>query len=203
MSDTIKLNFINQSQDANNSSVVIFQQNVATDFDELVVAWKVIQHCGQDDNHPFVFPLEVEGNIGDSYGNYTPKMGLSNGALYSAVYSQSGMKLIHNGSATSSKEIQVRNDLSKGLINANVYRGEKLLATKTQVSQMQKAYFEFNPSIWIGVVSGVEEGYQMNSAIVKEINTELSLLGIQSADIVMTGGGTKPFKFELANIVKA
>ncbi len=46
----------------------------------------------------------------------------------------------------------------------------------------------------------------MNSAIVSEINTELSLLGIASADIIMTGGGAagqgaQPFVFNLENIV--
>ena len=38
----IQLNFINNSNDANNSQVVIFQKNVATDFDELAVAWQVV-----------------------------------------------------------------------------------------------------------------------------------------------------------------
>ena len=44
----------------------------------------------------------------------------------------------------------------------------------------------------------------MNSAIISNINTELSLLGIASADIVMTGGGpgpnSTPFQFTLENV---
>jgi hypothetical protein len=59
--------------------------------------------------------------------------------------------------------------------------------------------------LFIGVVSQVEEGEVMNSAILSDINTELSLLGIQSADIVMTGGGAgpqaTPFEFTLENVV--
>jgi hypothetical protein len=31
----VQLNFINQSNDANNSQIVIFQKNVASDFEEL------------------------------------------------------------------------------------------------------------------------------------------------------------------------
>jgi hypothetical protein len=34
-----------------------------------------------------------------------------------------------------------------------------------------------------------EQGRMMNSPIISQINSELSLLGISSADIVMTGGG--------------
>jgi len=55
----IALNFINNSNDANNSEIVIFQKNVATNFDELAVAWQVIRYCGQGDNHPFTFPMTM------------------------------------------------------------------------------------------------------------------------------------------------
>lgn len=44
----------------------------------------------------------------------------------------------------------------------------------------------------------------MNSAIISQINSEINLFGISSADIVMTGGGpgkdSKPFSFTLENI---
>lgn len=39
----VQLNFVNQSNDANNSQIVIFQKNVASDF-ELAVAWRVIKY---------------------------------------------------------------------------------------------------------------------------------------------------------------
>ena len=31
----VQLNFVNQSNDANNSQIVIFQKNVASDFEEI------------------------------------------------------------------------------------------------------------------------------------------------------------------------
>jgi hypothetical protein len=65
--------------------------------------------------------------------------------------------------------------------------------------------FEFKPTIWIGVASQIVQGQVMDSAIISNINTEISLLGIASADIVMTGGGpganSTPFAFNLENIV--
>jgi hypothetical protein len=69
------------------------------------------------------------------------------------------------------------------------------------------AAFQFQPTIWIGAVSQVTQGQVMNSAIVDQVNTELSLLGLASADIVMTGGGpgksSQPFSFSLQNVVWA
>ncbi len=68
----IQLNFVNESNDANNSSIVIFQKNVATDFDELAIAWQVIKNCGQGDNHPFAFPMTMEVGASDSWAISPP-----------------------------------------------------------------------------------------------------------------------------------
>jgi hypothetical protein len=201
----IKLNFINNSNDANNSEIVIFQKNVATNFDELAVAWYVIRYCGQGDNHPFTFPMEMAVAASDSYGNYTPQMVAQNGQLFTMTLTTSGDRLAQSGQGTSSSEVQVLNGLPKGAINANIYKNGKLLATKTSVAPQQKAVFQFKPTIWIGVASQVVQGQVMNSAIISSVNTELSLLGIASADIVLTGGGpgrdSSPFQFNLENVV--
>jgi len=53
----IHLNFINYSDDTNNSSVVIFQKNVADPFDHSVIAWEVISNYGPGVKIPFVFHL--------------------------------------------------------------------------------------------------------------------------------------------------
>lgn len=203
----IKLNFINQSNDANNSQIVVFQKNVATDFDELSVAWKVIQNCGQGDNHPFVYPMTMAVGASDSYGNYTPQLIAQNGQLFSMSLTSSGDRLVQSGASTSPTEVQVLNALKVGAINASIYKAGKVLATKTSIAPQQKAVFQFKPTLWIGVASEVEEGQVMNSAIISSINTELSLLGIASADIVMTGGGpgpaSTPFQFSFDNVIMA
>ena len=203
----IQLNFINNSNDANNSKIVIFQKNVATNFDELSVAWKVIEYCGLGDNHPFTFPMEMMVAASDSYGNYTPKMIAENGQLFTMSLTASGDRLVASGAGTSATEVQVLNGLPRGAINANIYKDGKLLATKTSIAPQQKAVFQFKPTIWIGVASQVVQGQVMNSAIISSVNTELSLLGIAKADIVMTGGGpgpsSTPFQFNLENVVMA
>lgn len=203
----IKLNLINNSNDANNSQIVIFQKNVATNFDELAVAWRVIQNLGQGDNHPFLFPMAMAVSASDSYGNYTPQLPAQNGQLFSMNLTTSGDQLVASGSSSSSSEVQVLNCLPKGAINASIYKDGKILATKTSVAPQQKAVFQFKPTIWIGVVSQIVQGQVMNSAILSGVNTELSLLGVASADIVMTGGGPGPnstaFQFTLENVTMA
>jgi hypothetical protein len=191
----------------NNSQIVIFQKNVATNFGELAVAWQVIENCGLGDNHPFVFPMTMQIGGSDSYGNCTPKLDAENGQMFNMALTGSGDTFSYLRPTDNLSEVQARNDLETGAINVSIYKAGKLLATKTSIAPQQKATFQFKPSIWIGVVSEVEEGAVMNSAIMSDVNTELQLLGLASADIAMTGGGpgpkSIPFTFTLQNVVMA
>ena len=203
--DTIKLNFINQSADNNNSSIVIFQQNLAEDFGESAIAWRVIKNLGRLDNHPFTYSIGLQVSASDSYGNYTPQLKASNGQAFDMIRDSSGDVLqLSKVPATNPNGVEVRNKLEKGAIDANCYRDGKLLASKTGLAPGQKAVFEFQPTIYIGVVSQVEEGNVMDSAITSQINTQINLFGIASADIIMTGGGpgssANPFNFSLENV---
>lgn len=205
VTENIALNFINHSGDQNNSEIVIFQQNVAESFGEIAVAWKVIQNCGRGDNHPFKYPMNFEVCAADSYGNFTPRMTAFEGQAYDMVQDNSGDVLqLSQTNATSPNEVEVRNKLQQGSINACIFRDGRLLATKTNMAPGQKAVFEFHPRIYIGVVSQIQEGDIMSSAIISQVNTEINLFGITSADIVMTGGGpgraSTPFEFHLQNI---
>jgi hypothetical protein len=203
----INLTFINQSNDTNNSQVVIFQKNVAINVDEFAVAWKVIQNCGPGWNHPFTFSGQFYTAAGDSWGNHSPQVPAAGGQTFSVVATPSGDVLQLMSESADTHEIGISNDLQTGAISANIFMDGSLLATKTNVSPGQKAVFQFKPTIWVGVVSQLTEGDVINSAILSQVNTEISLLGLKSADIVMTGGGpgssSTPFIFTLQNVVYA
>ena len=202
----IKLNFINQANTSNDAAVVIFQKNVASNFDDLNYAWKVIRHCGQGDNHPFVFPTEMAIGASDAYGSYIlPRLPAGAGQQFECRLASQGDELAYarDPAAPNPRAVMLRNMLSTGTINAYIYRSGSLLAAKTSIAPGQQAIFEFKPTIWIGVTSKhVEEGQRMSSGQADGIDTELSLLGVASADIVLTGGDV-PYKFSLENVIKA
>jgi len=203
--DVIKLNFINQTADTNNSTYVIFQQNVAENFGEIAIAWRAITNCGRGDHHPFDYPTQFMVSASDSYGNHTPQMPATNGEVYEMVRDHSGDVLVKSSmTASSPSEVEIRNSLDMGSINANIYRDGKLLAAKTNVAPGQKGVYLFHPIIYIGATSQIEEGEEMDSAIIQTMNTQLDLTGINSADIIATGGGggtgAKEFEFHLDNI---
>jgi hypothetical protein len=200
-----KLNFINKSTIITNANVVFFQKNIADDFNETTVAWKVISYCGRGDVHPFIFPIQMKVSSSDSWGNFTPMLSCNNGDLFEVVKEVSGDILRYIKSGGHSTEVGIINNLVKGAINASIYKDGKLLAVKRYIAPGQKAVFEFKPTLWIGVAPLIQEGEIMSSTIISNINTEISLLGVASADIVMTGGGqghdSATVNFKLENAV--
>jgi hypothetical protein len=209
MAQDIKLRLINESNDRNNSQILIFQKNDALGDYGAVVAWQAIQNLGQGSRHPLLYSPTVFVDAEDSYGNYTAQQGPAKpGAAYEMIKNTSGDVLqAYAPGATVSTEIQVFNHLQSGSITANIYRSGSLVSQKSGIVPGQKAVFAFQPTIFIGAVSQVEQGAVLNPAIVSSINTELSLIGIASADIVMRGGGpgsqATPFTFTFENIVLA
>jgi hypothetical protein len=203
----IRLNFVNDSNDNNNSEVVIFQKNVAAEASGTAVAWTVIRNCGNGDHHPFAYPMATQVAASDSWGNYTPLLDASNGDVFEMAHTRSGDELVRTRAHGDPQAITVRNALTQGAIAAYAYKDGRTIAEWTGIAPGQQVAFALEPEIWIGVASDVVEGQVMDAATVEAINTQISLLGIASADIVMTGGGSgpksQPFMFTLSNVVMA
>lgn len=203
----IPLRFVNRSEDGHRTEVVLFQKNVASGIDELAVAWKVIRYCGRDCSHPLVYTTEVEVSCSDVYGNHSPRLKAQRGQRFIATPTASGRRLSKVSAADSSNDIQVINALPRGAVNVNLYNDGRLIACKTGVAPEQKAAFQFEATLWIGVVSQAVQGQAINSAVMSNVMTALSLSGIASADIVMTGGGggsgAHAYAFTLENVINA
>src|SRR5450830_1797357 len=114
----IKLNFYNKSNDANKSKIVIFQKPVNADWNELAVAWKVIERCGTGDYHPFSYPMEMDVCISDAFGNYTQPLAAVNGDTFTITESDSGTRLSKSQIQASPNEIDVCNDMDVGAATA-------------------------------------------------------------------------------------
>ena len=203
----VQLNFINQSNDQNNSQVVIFQKNLASKENQLHVAWRVIENCGPDDTHPFTYPQAMQLSVSDRYGTSTPRLDVGPGRKFTVSNSDSGLTLAPTGSADKPTEVQVVNALAEGTIDANVYKDGLLLATRTSIAPRQTAAFEFEPTLWIGTAQKVKQGAVITPAMVDQINTQISLAGITRANLIMTGGGqgipAPPLTFTLQGVVPA
>jgi hypothetical protein len=199
---SVFINFINKSNNPNPVNVVIFQKNVANNFEELAVAWRVITCKANDIGFKFSIPPNFQIGSIDSWGNVSNLLTTVNGQRWMVVRSTSGdIFVLDSSPAHSFATVEVKNALITGSISVQIYKDGKLLDVKNSLSPQQTAVFEFKPTIWVGVVSNdIEEGDILNSAILSTINTQISFIDIQTADLVMTGGGpgtSPPYVFTL------
>jgi hypothetical protein len=208
---SVALNFINNSNDTNPNGIVIFQQNVADSagtLPEVPVAWLVFSNVGHGVAHPFQVPMDIAVAASDSFGAATPQSPASSGSRFDMVSSVSGNQLKLSSQAASKPQVvEVYNELPVGAINAMAYRNGLLLAQKTSIAPGQKVAFAFDPKIYIMLNSQIQQGDIIDATMLYNNETMISLLGISSADIVMTGGGSgadaQPVLFTLQNVVMA
>ncbi len=202
----IKLDFVNESNDWRGHDIAIFHKNDVMGMPQYVPAWKVIQKCGPYKHHPFLYSLCCEIGMSDSYGNYTLKCPAINGRLYQAANSGLCNKIAFAGKGSRVGMIEAENIMQKGAVNINIFRNNRVAATRRGLAPGQSALFETKPVIYIGVADGAKEGEMLSSETIKGINTKISLLGIAKAQILMTGGGSgpdaSPFRFDLINVVR-
>ncbi len=202
----IKLRFINRSNDGNKSEVVIYQKNEVSERASLAVAWKVIRYCGRDCYHPFIYPSGYEVTVTDEYGNFAPRIAVTDGQMVKLVSTPTGSRRLRcAGAAGAYNEVDVLNAMDLGSVDVCLFKDKRLMGVKTTVTPGQKAVFQYRPALWIVVASEVVQGQGISSAVLSNVATEISLIGIASADIVMTGGGggalAGPYEFNLENIV--
>lgn len=199
-----KLTFINRSTQKITSRIFLFQKNTLVDFLTFSTAWKVIQNCGAGCSHPFTFPSRFEVSMSDEHGNYSPRIVADNGDILSITPTPTGRRLAITSSKGVPNEVQVLNNLPMGAVNINVFRAGQVIWRFPMVAPQQKAVFSFAPTLWIGMASDIVQGDELSSAIVSTADTEISLLGVASADLVMSGGGpgqaASPIVFSLENV---
>jgi hypothetical protein len=221
MSSDIQLQLVNQSNDVNNSQIIIFQKDITLGRGSPPVAWKVLPMPSPGGSQPFTYPIDLQLSADDGQGHSTAPFSVTPGETWDLERASDGAGLVaslhtrfhfppaprrlHLGTSPLALpgEVQLRNALTEGSINARIYRDGHLLASAEGIAPGQQAGFALTPKIFIGVASNVQQGQVLDPATVAVTPAELSLDGIQSADIVMTGGGpgtSTPVQFTLQNV---
>ena len=200
----IELIFRNKSQESSNLTIAICYRHNPGSSDDRAVAWQVIKNCAVGNFHPFKYPLDFYVGASDSDGNYMSPIHADCGDSFEVVMESSGHVLKKKpGQSSSPDTIEVMNCLDKGAISANILKSWNLFDILKNIYPQSKAAFMFKPRIWLGVVpEHVKEGDIMTGDTLQNVNTELSLLGINRANIVMSGGGDsgRDISFALENI---
>lgn len=211
MSQPIQLQLFNNAEGFEDFVCVILQKNLLPALTDSFMAWQLIRNLGAGETYLFEFSEDLTVEVGDVNGNVSDQLDAQYGLMYKAVKDPSE-RFIQEGYAQHSDEIDVFNAFPQSSIfdhdiNAFCRRSGIKLAAVMSVPPGQRASFKFDSTIFLGVVSPDEmedpEGLnRVSPDLLPLINTEISLQGISSADIVMTGVPGL-FEFTLQNVVYA
>lgn len=200
----IELNFVNNTEDGKNRTVVIFQQNLEIRAGARSAAWLVLDSREEGDAQPFTFPLRLTLSVKDSYGNYSPRQDAGRDHVFEMVKDPSGHVLrAANAPAADPGTMELKNRLTSD-ISGMIHRGDRLLAIKPVLPPGQSVAFRFDNRIKIGVAPRVSQSDILDPTLAANIKIELDLTDIESADIIMTGGpDAANIQFHLDNVIPA
>ncbi len=202
MKSAIQLKLINRSKDAANNNIVVFQKNIGDVRYPRPIAWKVFSNVPMGNQQSFNFPSGFQISAKDGWGQpITKAMDVSKGHRYAVCKDSFGGQIRKRGSSSHHRTIEIANNLNKENILAELYKDGKLLAKRTHISPQDAANFRFKSSIWLGVVRQVNEGEIIPAKVLDDIQNEIHLKGIISADIVLTGDEFTGYQFNLDNIL--
>ena len=181
---------IDRSSVDSNKRLFVFIINVAAGFDEeSILPW-------QDEifNHSIFGFNFTASNVVEITVNGV-KMKPIVAALHKLYTVDLASKsVVEYGASSSPTEFGVINTLSTDIVATIKRNGSAIESTTVAPSATKK--FQYQPKMRIGVSDNLAEVMPLS-----EVNTELSTLGIKSADIVITGGNGSPYSFSLSNIV--
>ena len=192
----INLRVINNTNDAN-LRIVLFQRNIAQGFEYPVTAWRVFNFSEIGKTFNFIYDPDLEMTLLNSPNN-TISAKLNN-ILFGQkwIYTTENV-LEQNGNSSSSNNFEIINQNSNSQI-VKINRSTKTI-DNVKLDQGQSEIFQYKPSFFIGVVSNqIKEGDVIPSNILSQINHEISILGIKSADIIATNQDQN-ISFTLENI---
>lgn len=164
--------------------VVIFLKNVAIDFGDTYQIW---QDLFVSPNHNAYFTFSgTDSLLVSGSGLYSKTM--TTGRKYG--FDDNGV--ITDVGSASSGDYAVRNDSSASKTVLVKRNGKTLAQVVVEVDATKT--FDFRPTFWVGVI-----GFGAGDFNVSDINTEVSLLGVTTADLSVTGTPGN-YSFSLDNV---
>jgi hypothetical protein len=177
----VRLTLINKTQDLTPKHIAVLDKSEAT-------AWRVFELASLEKTEPFLYTA-LEINVSDQYGNYTLIQPAQHEDDFYIVDSPSGIELQVTDGQMGRGEIRVTNSLKSGAMNVHFFRNEILFAEQFGLVPGQKMHFKFGDKLSVGIVEGIVEGQMLDEKMLENFETQFSMIGIQSADIVLSGGG--------------
>ena len=167
----------------------IYIKNVASDFSENYIVWKRFIINNTYAYFDFLGTDYISGHLRDSYFSPVP-------TTKGKKYIVKNGDLVEFGNAASMGQVDVYNDDSNDNLYIDVSRNgnniENIIITPNH-----KKSFSYRPTFWIHASENL-----IDDPNISDVNTEVSVLGINTADIVLSST-EDVYSFGLSNITFA
>jgi hypothetical protein len=180
------LRFINNTGNNDPKRIIVAAKSVGTDSDADLFWRDLVLQAGQTFVVNFNRALYMTASQGEEV---FPMIRVTPGRKYHI----SGGELADNGAASGGSAVDFQNDTGSGVL-VTLYKDARVFAEIT-VSSSSTYSFQYQSRLWMGAFDGLEDELDFS-----DINTEMSLLGIKSADVSITGS-SEPYSLSLTNIV--
>lgn len=184
------------------AQLLFFKKNSAA-ADTAAVAWKVVR-CGAGQHARVVYPFEQQVGVFNSGGLHAGLAAANAGEQLTIAASAAGacaqlVRLPPAPAAAQAAEagwstpvganmIGVSNTLAERNFDVVLYKDGRALCRHSQLAPGQLALFEVLPYLHVANGAGMAEGDVIDTARTADA-TRISLLGLKSADLIVTGTG--------------
>ncbi len=205
MSTNVDILFINKSNDEDNSNVLVFMKPTESNFAAQATAWQVIKDIGYNCWHKFSYTLDTSViALWENGKSGTFPMSTTNGKNYALKQTKGGFTLEENGNGNAPNEFDVINKIATPHgISVVAFKDGNPILTKNTVSKGEKAEFVFHPKLYFGLSSEYEVGDIVSSSVMSEEFKEISLEGLKSITVTMTGNPANGYSFEVTEQIPA
>ncbi len=195
------LRFFNRTEMPESLNIIMFQQNLAPDFNEEIVVWRQVDALVKDEDREVQLKWDMSVGLLDSDGNYTQRLATQAGKLFRAALTNSGHQIVAQGEASEKDEVQILNALELGAVSAMLYRGGVVVGRQGPFAPRLLAAFNFDYTVRVGIVATADTGTVIAKAVAGPWG-ELNLKDVAGADVIVAGGRDSPLTFTLEGIVR-
>jgi hypothetical protein len=198
MPNDIALQYQNQS-DNTNSDVLVFTRNTIANLNALPpTAWQVIEHVGRNGFHNFTYTVNTQVEVtwdGGSSGILPSDV--MEGGIYALNLVETDFQFQQTG-VTLPNEIDVANNIqTPGGIGVTLYKDGRALMTQPGVAFGQQAEFGLHPTIYVGLVSNVQESDTLTTAVMSQTFTPIVLENLTSCTFGLFGNLQAGYYFQV------
>ena len=207
--NTITITYLNESDFRCVDVMVFTQNNVQSAFKARSTAWQVIKHIGQGSGRIIKYPLNTDVQVWWDTSSFSPVQSANLGEKFTIQADNNdganacpGYILAPTGPSNDSNEIAVANQVHQEQgVDVKLFKDGRLLMVKEKMAFNTEAQFVLKPSLIFGVVSDITEGDTLDSDVMQEDFTKISLEGVESLTVTLKGNEMTGPRFERSNVV--